>query len=225
MKITVKNISKHYKIENRTIKAVDDISADFEPFQISAIVGKSGCGKSTLLKLIAGIETLTSGAIECGGANIGISFQEPRLFPWLTVEKNLRFSSKNITDKQIDDMLKMLGLEDFKNAYPHQISGGMAQRVSLGRVLLFDSQIVLSDEPFSFLDYFSRKALQADFLAIQKRLNKTFIIVTHDLDEALSLGQEIYIMKEGKFKDKISANRTHDLEKKEKYKEHILRLI
>ncbi|MDR0486116.1 MAG: ATP-binding cassette domain-containing protein [Elusimicrobiota bacterium] len=225
MKISLQNISKHYTIDKEIIKAVDNISCEFEPFEISAIVGYSGCGKTTLLKLIAQIEPLTAGKIDCGDAKIGISFQEPRLFPWLNAEENLRFSSKNIKKEQIDGILKILGLMDFRNAYPFQLSGGMAQRVSLGRVLLYNPDIILADEPFSFLDFRTKTALQEDILKIWRHFNKTIIFATHDLEEAIALAKDIYIMGAGKIIGKVSPNRERKLIKMLKFRKRILEYL
>ncbi|MDR3048619.1 MAG: ATP-binding cassette domain-containing protein [Elusimicrobiota bacterium] len=223
MPIALKNVSKVYYIEDKQINAVNGISAVFAAGKISAIVGKSGCGKTTILKLIAGLERLSGGSVDIGGQKVGIAFQENRLFPWLDIKQNLGFSSSDITDEQIDSMLKLLEIWDFRNAYPEQISGGMAQRAALGRVLLYNPDIVLLDEPFSFLDYFTRKALQAVLAKLQKNLKKTILLVTHDLNEALSLADDIYMMKEGFFTGKINFQNGET--QREKYTEQILNLI
>jgi sulfonate transport system ATP-binding protein len=224
MQIKIKNISKTYEIDNTIVEAVKNVNADFEAGKISAIVGKSGCGKTTLLKLIAGLERLSGGFIDIGAAKTGMVFQEHRLLPWLNIKQNLKLPSNKISELQACDMLKFLGLWNCRNAYPHQISGGMAQRAALGRVLLYNPDIVLLDEPFSFLDYFTRKNFQKDIVEIQRKFQKTMIIVTHDLDEALFLADLIYIMKEGSFVSRISL-RNADSETKDKYKEQILDLI
>lgn len=208
--LIIKNLSKTFHINDKKVKALNDINLSINNESFTAIVGKSGCGKTTLLKIICGLEKQTTGELEfthCDENNhdskrVGIVFQEPRLMPWLTVEQNMAFprvKNKNNSDihEIVNKYLSMLGLEKFKDAYPSQISGGMAQRVSLGRTLCYDPEIILMDEPFGALDAFNRRKLQNEFINIFREYKKTIIFVTHDVEEAVYLGQDIVIMDEG----------------------------
>lgn len=201
--LMINNLSKCFYINNEEIKAINNINLHIENESFTTIVGKSGCGKTTLLRIICGLETQTSGNIKFLNSDdskkVGIVFQEPRLMPWLTVQQNMGFSIMKSKDKSqiVDKYLNMLGLEKFKNAYPSQISGGMAQRVSLGRTLCYDPDIILMDEPFGALDAFNRRKLQNEFINIFKKYRKTIVFVTHDVEEAIYLGQTVVIMDHG----------------------------
>lgn len=214
--LIIKNLSKTFHINDKKVKALNDINLSINNESFTAIVGKSGCGKTTLLKIICGLEKQTTGELEfthCNENNhnskrVGIVFQEPRLMPWLTVEQNMAFpivKNKNNSDihEIVNKYLSMLGLEKFKDAYPSQISGGMAQRVSLGRTLCYNPEIILMDEPFGALDAFNRRKLQNEFINIFREYKKTIIFVTHDVEEAVYLGQDIVIMDEGSIIEQI----------------------
>jgi len=168
------------------------------------IVGKSGCGKTTLLRIIAGLERQSAGTavFDPPAARIGMVFQEPRLLPWLTVEQNmalaLRGRDKAGAGRTVERYLDMLGLAGFAKAYPGQISGGMAQRVALGRVLCYNADIILMDEPLSALDAFTRRTLQEELVDIFLRHEKTILFVTHDVDEAVIMGQRVVVMDAGR---------------------------
>jgi ABC-type nitrate/sulfonate/bicarbonate transport system, ATPase component len=169
-----------------------------------AIVGQSGCGKTTLLRIIAGLERQSAGevAVYPPGGRIAMVFQEPRLMPWLTVEQNMALAMPHQSREEIKRTvglhLDMLGLSAFRNAYPGQISGGMAQRTALGRALCYNAAIILMDEPLSALDAFTRRNLQEELVNIFQRHNKTILFVTHDIDEALILGQRVVVMADGR---------------------------
>jgi len=206
--LIIKSLSKIFEIENKGIQVLKNINLIIPNGSFTTIVGKSGCGKTTLLKLLCGLETKTKGTIKLTDCNenetdkISIVFQEPRLMPWLTVEENMAFSlinckDKNLVKEKVSGYLKLLGLYDFRKAYPSQISGGMAQRTSLGRTLCYEPQIILMDEPLGALDAFNRKKLQNDLINIFLKQNKTIIFVTHDIEEAIYLGQRIIIMDTG----------------------------
>ena len=209
------NLSKHFLLGERTISAVQSITTTISHGSFTVIVGKSGCGKTTLLRLLGGLEELTEGHILWTDIEkqqllpkIGFVFQEPRLMPWLTVYENMAFSlDKSLLSEAVttivNPILNQLGLESFRDAYPAQLSGGMAQRVSLGRTLCYDPDLILMDEPFGALDYFTRKKLQHEMVELFLLQKKTVIFVTHDVSEAIYLGQRILVMDEGRIVKEI----------------------
>ena len=203
--LTLNHVNKTYLLDNRQVAALSDINLSVEAGQFVTIVGRSGCGKTTLLRLIAGLEENTSGQLifDPPNAKIGLVFQEPRLMPWLTVEDNMAFAllkepDKMLVKQTVDHYLKLLHLEDFRHAYPSQISGGMAQRTAVGRALCFNPDIILMDEPLGALDAFTRANLQKELVQIFCQAGKTILFVTHDVDEAVLLGQRVIIMGDGK---------------------------
>ncbi|MDO4177746.1 MAG: ABC transporter ATP-binding protein [Phascolarctobacterium sp.] len=200
--LSLKNISKSFG----TMEVVKELSLNFPSGSFTSIVGKSGCGKTTLLRLMAGLETCDSGEIILPQGKIAPVFQEPRLMPWLNVADNITFAAihdKNLDKKRLDEILQLLELTEARNLYPHQLSGGMAQRVSLGRTLFYNPDVILMDEPFSALDYFTRHSLQETLLLLYEHEKKTIIFVTHDVEEALLLGDRILIMDKGAIKESI----------------------
>lgn len=208
--LTLENISKTYTIDNRQIAALTDINLTVADGEFVTLVGRSGCGKTTLLRLIAGLEQKTSGQLifAPAAAKIGLVFQEPRLMPWLTVESNMAFALRNEPNREhvqqtVNRHLKLLGLENFRQAYPSEISGGMAQRTALGRALCFNPDIILMDEPLGALDAFTRASLQKELVQIFRLAQKTVLFVTHDVDEATLLGQRIVVIGGGKILKEI----------------------
>ena len=209
------NLSKHFLLGERTISAVQSVTTTISHGSFTVIVGKSGCGKTTLLRLLGGLEELTEGQIHWTDIEkqqllpkIGFVFQEPRLMPWLTVYENMAFSlDKSLLSEAVttivNPILNQLGLESFRDAYPAQLSGGMAQRVSLGRTMCYDPDLILMDEPFGALDYFTRKKLQHEMVELFLLQKKTVIFVTHDVSEAIYLGQRILVMDEGRIVKEI----------------------
>ena len=209
------NLSKHFLLGERIISAVQSVTTTISHGSFTVIVGKSGCGKTTLLRLLGGLEELTEGHILWTDIEkqqllpkIGFVFQEPRLMPWLTVYENMAFSlDKSLLSEAVativNPILNQLGLESFRDAYPAQLSGGMAQRVSLGRTLCYDPDLILMDEPFGALDYFTRKKLQLEMVELFLLQKKTVIFVTHDVSEAIYLGQKILVMDEGRIVKEI----------------------
>lgn len=208
--LKIQNLKKRYILEDMEVDALNGIDLEIKEGGFLVIVGRSGSGKTTLLRILAGLECETAGEITfkgriCGPESplpVGMVFQEPRLMPWLSVENNILFPflpggrSKEMHQKALD-ILKMLGLEGYENAMPHQLSGGMAQRVALGRALSCDPEIVLMDEPLGALDYFTRRALQRELVRIYLQGGKTFLMVTHDVGEALRMGTRVLVLKNG----------------------------
>ena len=219
--VELRNLSKHFILGERTLPAVQSVTTTITHGSFTVIVGKSGCGKTTLLRLLGGLEALTEGQIHWTDIEqqqllpkIGFVFQEPRLMPWLTVHENMAFSlDKDLPTETVativDPILNQLGLESFRDAYPAQLSGGMAQRVSLGRTLCYNPDLILMDEPFGSLDYFTRKKLQYEMVALFLLQKKTVIFVTHDVSEAIYLGQKILVMDEGRIVKEIPIEKSY----------------
>ena len=189
-----------------TTTALSDVSMNIKPGEFICIVGASGCGKSTLLRLIAGLENPTKGKLmlddeEIKGAspNRGLVFQDPTLFPWRTVWENVAFGPKmqgtyEQRKEDIKKLIHMVGLDGFENSYPHQLSGGMAQRVALIRTMVNQPAIWLLDEPLGALDAFTRMNMQDELIRIWEQNNNTMIMITHDVDEAIYLGTQVVVM-------------------------------
>ena len=198
MLLNITALTKTYTISGKLIIALNTVDLTFSENSFTCIVGKSGCGKTTLLRLLSGLEPATSGTIDYGkAAKIGFVFQEPRLMPWLTVNANIAFAAKNdpsLPAAPDEKLLELLGLKAFQHSFPAQLSGGMAQRTALGRTLFQNPDLILMDEPFSALDYFTRRSLQQMLLNLFQQQKKSVIFVTHDVEEALLLGQRILVM-------------------------------
>ena len=213
VKIRFEQVRKEFAIrrENggpaRRFTALDDITLDVKSGEFLALVGPSGCGKSTLLDLLGGLETPTSGRILLDGRPIlgpardrGIVFQQYALFPWRTAVQNVEFGldiaglkSKARREKALH-YLDLVGLSAFANRYPHELSGGMKQRVAIARSLAYDPEVLLMDEPFAALDAQTRETLQSELLRIWRRTGKTIVFITHGIDEAVVLGQRVAVM-------------------------------
>ncbi|OUT13589.1 ABC transporter ATP-binding protein [Campylobacter concisus] len=199
--IEILNLSKHFFINGKRIDVLKELDLSIKKDKITVILGRSGCGKTTLLRLIAGLEGVSLGEIKFKEqAKIGFVFQEPRLMPFLNVYENIVFALKKheIDEVKIDRLISMIGLNEFKFAAVSQLSGGMSSRVSLARVLAYEANLILMDEPFAALDAFTRASMQAEILKLQA--GKTIIFVTHNVDEALYLADEIILLEKGGMK-------------------------
>ncbi|MCC3356390.1 ABC transporter ATP-binding protein [Bacillus sp. REN16] len=199
--LAIQNVSRTFSNGTAGFR---NISFKTKQGEIIGVLGTSGCGKSTLLRVLSGLDPDYSGTVEISGDTIksvhekvGVIFQESRLMPWLTVLENISFGLKN--DKQKNEKaieyVKLVGLQGFENHYPKDISGGMAQRVSIARALITNPEVLLLDEPFSALDAFTKMQLQDLLLTIWDTYKSTMILVTHDIDEALYLCDRIVILK------------------------------
>lgn len=205
--VAITNISKTYKKQDSDVLALNGITLNVSRNEFLCIVGASGCGKSTLLRIISGLDKEYNGSVSIGGTRIsgpgldrGIVFQEHRLLPWLTVQENMEFALQMGTQaekaKLIADYLKLVGLVGFEKAYPAQLSGGMAQRVAIARALVNRPEILLLDEPFGALDALTRLKMQQEVLDIWKKEKTTMIMVTHDIEEAVYMGDRVIVMSE-----------------------------
>jgi NitT/TauT family transport system ATP-binding protein len=205
--LKIKNLSKVFRSGKRSVTALDDINVVTHRREFLCVVGPSGCGKSTLVRILAGLEEHTSGSVLLQGKPVtepgsdrGMVFQGYTLFPWLTVKKNVMFGlevngrSKFEAERQALQWLALIGLEKFAKAYPHQLSGGMKQRVAIVRALANEPRILLMDEPFGALDAQTRCRMQAHLLEIWRKIDITIVFITHDLDEAIFLADRILVL-------------------------------
>ena len=208
--IEINGVSKVFRMQDQTIHALSEANLSIDKGEFVCLIGASGCGKSTLLRIMAGFEQPSSGDALMWGRPIagpdptrGMVFQDYALFPWLSVRDNIGFGPaarglssgeiKQIADKFID----LVGLAKFANAYPHQLSGGMKQRVAIARVLANDAELVLMDEPFGALDAMTRERLQDELLDIWQRTKLTVVFVTHSVEEAIVLANRVVVMTPG----------------------------
>ncbi|MFY3078900.1 ABC transporter ATP-binding protein [Achromobacter xylosoxidans] len=208
--LSLQAVGKRYpsaQAEGGVLQVLTGVDLEIPAGQFVSIVGASGCGKSTLLRLILGLDDTYEGAITLGGEPVrgtgperGIVFQDHRLFPWLTVAQNIAVGLRNAaisTSEKRDrvaEHVALVGLEGFEQSYPHQISGGMAQRVAIARGLVNRPRVLLLDEPFGALDALTRARLQTELQRIWQKERITMILVTHDVEEAVYLGDRVVIM-------------------------------
>lgn len=196
--LEVRDINKRFG----SVHAIADVSFEVTEGEVVSLVGPSGCGKSTLLRIVAGLETQYTGEVIVAGARVegpssavGVVFQEPRLMPWLTVRENISFGVRGkVQAGDVEALAEQVGLGDFLDALPRQLSGGMAQRVAIARGLITRPALLLLDEPFSAVDAFTRMHLQELLLEIGAKRGTTMLLVTHDVDEALYLSDRIAVM-------------------------------
>lgn len=222
--IRIEKVSKVFSTGGREVAALDDISLDIRAGEFICLLGPSGCGKSTLLNAVAGFSPPTSGLVQVNGETVrapgpdrGMVFQEYALFPWMTVEKNIAFGLEirnqgraQIAGK-VDALLEMLRLQDFRDRYPKDLSGGMRQRVAIARVLALDSPVMLMDEPFGALDSLTRRNLQDELLRIWMEFKKTIVFVTHSIEESIYLADRIIVMtyRPGRIKKDVGVAMPH----------------
>ena len=203
--VAIRTVNKQFSKGSQSLTVIDNLSLTVEDGEFLSLLGPSGCGKSTLLRLILGLDRDYRGDIQIGGRSsveaakqVGIVFQEPRLLPWLSVKRNVMFGLRNMSPTTAENIaqeyIDLVGLSGFENAYPKELSGGMAQRASLARTLARRPQVLLMDEPFGALDALTRMRLQDELLKIWMKQRVTVILVTHDIDEALYLSDRVVVL-------------------------------
>ena len=204
--VSVRHIQQTFSLGKEKLEVLRDISLELSAGEFVSIVGQSGCGKSTLLRIIAGIDKPAGGNITIGdkevtgtSGSVGVLFQESRLLPWYNVEKNIEYGiigklSKSEKKDRISELVELVGLKGFEKALPEQLSGGMQKRTAIARTLAGKPKVLLLDEPFGALDAFTKINLQEELLSIWKKEKITTLLVTHDIEEAIFLGNRVVIM-------------------------------
>jgi len=207
-RIDIHDVSHSFDLDGRALPVLDSVHISAEPGEFVALLGPSGCGKSTLLRLVAGLEPPTQGSVLQNGATITtpdpsrvVVFQDPTLFPWRTVWDNvaLGLEAQGLIRSQrrrVDEALLLVGLTAFAKAFPHQLSGGMAQRVSLARALVNQPSLLILDEPLGKLDSLTRLSMQSEIVSLWQREGFTVLMVTHDVEEALFMANRIIVFSE-----------------------------
>ncbi|CAM5199967.1 ABC transporter [Bosea thiooxidans] len=203
--VDIQNVSHRFVLDGKPLPVLDQVGFSVEPGSFTALIGPSGCGKSTLLRLLAGLDHPSEGQVLVDSVPVGrpdpsriLVFQDPTLFPWRSVRDNVALGPQargtaRTDGARIDEVIHTVGLDGFSSAYPHQLSGGMAQRVSLARALVNDPRLLLLDEPLGKLDSLTRLAMQEELVAIWRRTGLTALLVTHDVEEALFLSQRVIV--------------------------------
>ena len=205
--LTIRDVAKTFLApDGTTVNALGGVSLSIKPGEMISLIGPSGCGKSTLLRLIAGLDHPTSGELHVGikpiegpSAERGLMFQDANLFPWLSVRRNIQTGlvARGVLHnhrREVDEFIRLVGLEPFANVYPHQLSGGMAQRAALARALVNHPKVLLLDEPLGALDQFTRMQMQDEVLRVWQARRTTMLLVTHDIDEAIYMSDRIAIL-------------------------------
>lgn len=235
-KLLIEGVSKIFTSKERQVTALAEASFTVKPSEFVTILGPSGCGKSTILKIVAGLEAPTSGRVLLDGREItgpgrdrGMVFQTYTLFPWLSVRQNIEFgldvAGKSVNERReiSEHYIEKIGLKGFENFFPRDLSGGMKQRVAIARALANDPEVLLMDEPFGALDAQTRTVMQELLLDVWDESHKTILFVTHDVDEAVFIGDTIYVMtaRPGRIKARIEVElpnqRTFDLKLSEEF--------
>jgi ABC-type nitrate/sulfonate/bicarbonate transport system ATPase subunit len=219
--VEIRDVWKSFAVDGADVRALEDVSLAVAPGEFVSIIGPSGCGKSTLLRLVAGLDVPDRGELWVDAAPVtgpslrcGIAFQDHRLFPWLTVAANIGLGllkthrSESEKRSAVQRLVDLVGLTGFENAYPRQLSGGMAQRASIARSLAAQPQILLLDEPLGALDALTRARMQAELLRIWEREMVTIVMVTHDVAEAVFLSDRIVVMgrRPGRVRDVLTVD-------------------
>ena len=222
--VSFDKVGKHFSVAGGELEAIREFSLQIAEGESIAILGSSGCGKSTLLRLLIGLDRQFRGTIQIDGKQIeGIGgetamvFQEHRLFPWLNVAQNIELGlinqpiSQQQREQRVNELVQLVGLDGFQQAYPHQLSGGMAQRVAIARGLVCKPRILLLDEPFGALDALTRQQMQEELLSLRARANVTSLLVTHDVEEAIFLADRVVVMepRPGQIKRIINIDLPH----------------
>jgi NitT/TauT family transport system ATP-binding protein len=217
--LEVTHVVKEYRRGDRVVRAIDDLSLEVHAGEFVSIVGPSGCGKSTLLHMVGGFVPWNGGMIVCDGKPVtqpgpdrGVIFQNVSLFPWRSVIGNVVWGLEAQGVKQArcleigDELLKTVGLQDFRDHYPDELSGGMKQRVALARTLAYDPRLLLMDEPFGALDAQTRELMQEELQRVWEQSRKTVLFVTHDIEEAIFLSDRVIVFtaRPGRLKEEIA---------------------
>jgi NitT/TauT family transport system ATP-binding protein len=229
--LDIENVSHVFDIDGAALPVLEDVNLSIEPGEFVALLGPSGCGKSTLLRLVAGLEKPRAGVLREDENRITrphpsrvVVFQDPTLFPWRSVWDNvaLGLEARGILKSQrsrVDAAIDLVGLSAFRNAYPHQLSGGMAQRVALARALVNDPKILILDEPLGKLDSLTRITMQAELVSLWQRKGFTALLVTHDAEEALFLANRVIVLSDrpARIKANIAVQRPYPRHRGDSY--------
>jgi NitT/TauT family transport system ATP-binding protein len=221
--LTIRDVSHHFALHGRPLPVLDRLSFTIGRGEFVAILGPSGCGKSTLLRLVAGLDFPSAGSLSTEGEPIEgpdpsrvVVFQDPTLYPWRTVWRNVALGLEaqgllRTHRERITDALRLVGLDGFANAYPHQLSGGMSQRAALARALVNDPKLLILDEPLGQLDSLTRITMQSELVSLWQRAGFTALLVTHDVEEALFLAGRVIVLSErpARIKAQIVNARPH----------------
>jgi sulfonate transport system ATP-binding protein len=218
--LELQSVGKRFHVAHREVTALADLSVTLEQGSFTTVVGRSGCGKTTLLRILAGLEQPTEGTIarpQAAPQSVGVVFQDARLMPWLDVFENVAFGlrrrlPKNEINTRCTSILEMMGLSAFVKAMPSQLSGGMAQRVAIARAMVLEPRYLLLDEPFAALDAFTRRSMQNELVAIWLQRQPTVVFVTHDVEEAVLLGQQVLELDRGRLvgRDRVALDYPRD---------------
>jgi ABC-type nitrate/sulfonate/bicarbonate transport system, ATPase component len=201
--IRIQRLSKSYSDNGKAVQALREIDLALDAGTLTVLVGPPGSGKTTLLRILAGLEKPSRGKVifpfseTQRSSKIGMVFNEPRLLPWLTVAENIQLAKENDDPEEVQRIIDTIGLTGLEDTYPRQLSGSMAVRAALGRVLYQNPDIILMDEPFASLDYLSCVTLQEDLVQLFLKEKKTILFATHDVEEAAMLGEQLLIMNAG----------------------------